>query len=171
MSQREIRLLSAADTTAFRELRLEGLRLSPTAFGESEREFASSSTESITQRIVGENNRAVGLFVAGKLVGVAVLSRMRGEKCQHRGLIWGVYVQPQFRGRGFAREIMRAALAEVPSFHGPSLAHLSLKVARGNDAAFALYKGLGFEECGVEPEALLVDGNLVDEILMIFRLS
>ena len=171
MALEELRLLNAADCSAFRAIRAEGLAVSPSAFGESEAEFSRSTDEQVIHRFAGEQSRCAGYLLDGKLCGVAVLSRMWGEKSAHRGLIWGVYVQPQLRGKGVATKLMERVIQEVPTYRNPALRHLFLKVARGNAPAIALYKGLGFVECGVEPEALLINDSYVDEILMIRAFS
>ena len=46
-----------------------------------------------------------------------------------------------------------------------------LGVAIGNDGARRIYDRLGFRTFGIEPRGLLVDGDFVDEELMLLDLD
>jgi predicted GNAT family acetyltransferase len=53
----------------------------------------------------------------------------------------GVYVAPELRGRGMGRMAMNLVCRSISS----QFSLISLTVNRGNDAALALYEGMGFE--------------------------
>jgi ribosomal protein S18 acetylase RimI-like enzyme len=86
----------------------------------------------------------------------------------HRGNVFSVMVAPQARRRGVARALLLEALALARS--APGLRQLTLCVNAGNTGAIQLYRSLGFEAFGREPDALRVDGVLHDEIHMMLRL-
>lgn len=55
--------------------------------------------------------------------------------------IGNLYTHPDYRGRGYARAISRAIIAEL---QGRSIATIVLNVAQANTAARSLYESLGF---------------------------
>jgi ribosomal protein S18 acetylase RimI-like enzyme len=57
------------------------------------------------------------------------------------GAIYELYVRPEFRRQGVARECATQAIKELKS-HAPS--KIQLEVVEGNSAARALWKSLGF---------------------------
>ena len=87
-----IRRLTSADAPAYRDIRLAGLRDSPEAFGST---FARESTQPLAWFCDRLGNSAVfGAFDSTTLLGVAGLRIREGEKEQHKGLLWGMYVRP-----------------------------------------------------------------------------
>lgn len=59
------------------------------------------------------------------------------------GVIYELYVNPQFRRRGVARVCAQQAINELRS-HGPS--KIQLEVVKGNEGAKALWLSIGFRE-------------------------
>ncbi len=55
--------------------------------------------------------------------------------------IFGVYLEPDFRGRGYSREMMYSVLEDIV----PGGRRIILQVADNNKPAFSLYTGCGFE--------------------------
>lgn len=165
-----IRRLRPADAAAYRVLRLAGLQEAPSAFGssfEEEREFPLSVFE---DRLVGTAGTGFfGAFDHGELVGMVGLGREDRIKLAHRGMLFSVMVAPQARQRGVARALALEALAHARRL--PGLRQLTLCVNADNTGAIDLYRSLGFEAFGREPDALLVDGVLHAEIHMMLRLQ
>jgi len=64
---------------------------------------------------------------------------------------------------------MRQALEFAASI--PGVRHVTLGVNAANVAAKKLYESAGFESYGIEPAAMLVDGELHDEMWMIRTLD
>jgi ribosomal-protein-alanine N-acetyltransferase len=73
-----------------------------------------------------------------------VLVRDLGNECE----ILSLGVLPRWRRRGIAQDLLKAAIAEARQRGLPSLV---LEVATDNDAASALYAGLGFTPVGRRP--------------------
>lgn len=69
------------------------------------------------------------------------------------GMIYELYVLPEFRRRGIARECAVQAIRELRS-HNPS--KVQLEVVEGNEAAKALWNSLGFQK--VSERFVLKDG-------------
>lgn len=102
------------------------------------------------------------------LVGMARFRQQQNTEERHKGWIWGVYLAPEFRGRGFGRRLL---LARVDGASGlPGLDTILLNVATSQLPARALYLRLGFHPFGVEPRALSLDGRYIDEEHMVLEL-
>ena len=95
-----IRPLDPSDAQAFQRLRLEGLENSPEAFASSYEEEVSLSIETVSARIPSSGPNAIfGAFADGDLVGVAGFAVHDRMKARHKGVMWGVYVKPEWRGQ------------------------------------------------------------------------
>jgi ribosomal protein S18 acetylase RimI-like enzyme len=158
-----VRRLVTADAALYRELRLEGLRIAPTAFGSSFEAESQGDLAAFEGHITG--SYIAGAWLAGTLVGVTGFFRLAGTKVAHRGNIWGVYVRPDARGRGIARALM----TDIIAFARQEVRQVHLSVVTENVPAIALYEHLGFTTYGTEPRSLLVDGRYRDEHLLVLR--
>ena len=160
----EIRPLRAADGEAWRALRLQALEQEPASFAASFEEAVQTDPAEFARRIPAEGGADVllGLFVDGVLEGAAGFLVQGGLKRRHKGLLWGVYVRPAWRDRGFAKALVRRVIDHARGH----AALLQASVTAGNDAARRIYLELGFEPYGLEPAALRVDGRDFDEELL-----
>ena len=168
----EIRALTRTDLSAFLELRRERLEREPRAFAESLAEHDSTSAEAIARRLESSSpdNFVIGAFApGGHLAGMAGFARNLREKGRHKGLIWGVYVQPAWRNQGAARAILTELIQRVKA--NPGVEKIILTVAADQMSAKRLYQSLGFEVFGQEQHALKVDGGYVDEDHMVLWLG
>lgn len=156
----EIRRLTSADATAYRDIRLTGLRESPEAFGST---FVRESTQPLTWFCNRLSNSAVfGAFQATALLGVAGLAIREGEKERHKGLLWGMYVRSDARKAGVGRQLVEAVIDHARAH----VEVIQLSVISDNEPARRLYAGLGFVEYGLEKDSLKQNGRYYDEILM-----
>ena len=166
----QIRRLTPADASVFQELRLAGLREEPSAFGSSYEEEKDFSAPVIEDRLAVRGDQGpFGAFERDTLVGLVALGRERMNKLSHKGLIWGMYVKPEYRGKGVARALLAEALSLARSV--PELKQVNLCVNARNTGAIRLYESFGFKAFGREPSALLVNGELHEEIHMYLRLA
>lgn len=164
-----VRKLAPDDVPAYRELRLLGLKESPTAFGSSYEQESVQPPEYFEGRIACSAERlALGAFDGDRLIGVVGFVRDAGVKTRHRGAIYGMYVHPDWRRKGVGRELMTMILAELESL--PGLRWVRLSVTVGNDAAQRLYESLGFAVYGEEPEVLMVEGVAYAERHMVRKI-
>jgi RimJ/RimL family protein N-acetyltransferase len=163
-----IRRLTPEDAAAFQSLRLAGLLAEPAAFGSSHAEEVGQPLEAVAQRLSPQLDRGVfGAFQADRLVGLAALGREGMHKISHKGLLWGMYVAPAARRQGHARALVQAVLGLAREV--PGMRQVNLCVNARNAPAIALYAAAGFVCFGLEREALCVDGNWHDEMLMVWR--
>jgi RimJ/RimL family protein N-acetyltransferase len=158
-----IRRLSTDDAGVYRELRLDGLRNAPTAFGSSYEAESKNTLEEFAERL--NRSYVAGAWLTGSLVGTAGFYRLDGLKTAHRGNIWGVYVRPDVRGHGVAR----ALITDVLAFARTQVQQVHLSVVTENESARRLYEALGFTIYGTEPRSLFVDGRYLDEHMMVLR--
>lgn len=156
-----IRRLGAEDARAFKELRLEGLKMHPEAFGASFDDELAQPLERAAARLA-ENAVFGGFDAAGALQGIIGLRREKAAKIRHRASIWGMYVAPSGRGTGLAKNLLQAAISEAMV----DCQSVRLSVTEANEAAKRLYQRAGFREWAVDRKALCVGGAFVDEVLM-----
>ena len=160
-----IRQASVADAAELQTLRLEALQNRPEAFGgdyDREKQEAVSDWE---KRLSEQTDHAIFVAVAkGNLVAMTSIGFPDRPKLKHNGTIWGVYVQPQWRGRGISNQLIDAC-ADWAKSHSIKL--LRLAVASTNLSAINSYARSGFRVYGIDPQVIYYDGVYYDELLMI----
>lgn len=97
-------------------------------------------------------SQALGVWVAGKLVGTVAVERGDRTKTRHKAHLLAMYVRESHRGQGVGRALVAAALAHARTQDG--LTVMTLTVTEGNAAAIALYEAAGFRPFGTEPMAI-----------------
>ena len=159
-----IRHVTSEDAEALFALRLEALKTNPEAFGSDyETTLAQETTQTYASRIPSaeSDNAIICAEVDGELVGVMGFVRSTRMKTKHMGDIWGVYVQPEVRGKGISKQLMQATLRHARSCDG--LLQVNLTVITENLPAIKLYQKFGFTIWGTQPNALKVHGKLYEE--------
>lgn len=165
MSEPVIRRLVADDALQLRKFRLFALKESPLAFTESYEELAGLSASDYVKRI--ENTLNFGVFADGELVASMAYFIRPHFKQRHQGVLVGVYVMPDWRGKGLSRLLLGALLADARTH----VEMMVLQVSIENFAARHAYLSAGFQSYGVEPRALKVGDRYVDEEMMWLDLS
>ena len=165
-----IRRLTPSDASAYQALRLAALQDTPSAFGSSYEEERDRPESEIEARLAPQGDRGVfGAFEVDTLIGLVGLRREGMKNRAHKAGIWGMYVAPAARGKGIGRALLLEALALARSV--PGLRQVNLAANAGNAAAIRLYESAGFKAFGREPGAMLIDGELHDEVLMCLRFT
>jgi ribosomal protein S18 acetylase RimI-like enzyme len=153
----EIRRLGPEDAAAFREARLECLRLHPENFGtvwEVEKERPAADFAAML-----DEHRFWGGFRGANLDGIVGFYVMPRAKERHRGVLYAMYVREAARGTGLADALVRTVIDHAR----PLVDLIWLKVAAANEPARRLYARFGFEVYGLEKASLRVDGRDIDQ--------
>jgi len=138
----QIRRLMPANAARYRELRLEGLRCNPEAFGSTYETESVQPLSSFSKRLAG--SAVFGAFRGAELLGIAGFAVRNGLKEAHKGLLWGMYVRPDARKAGVGRRLVEAVI----DFARQRVELLQLSVVSDNEQARRLYASLGFVEYG-----------------------
>ena len=149
-----------ADAALYRDIRLEGLRCNPEAFGSTFEAEDARPLAFFSERLGG--SAAFGAFHGSELVGIAGLLIREGQKEAHKGLLVGMYVRPSARKSGVGRRLVET----IVEFARHRVELIQLSVVSENEQARRLYERLGFVEYGLEKKALKQDGRYYDEVLM-----
>ena len=167
---RVIRQLEESDAERYRTVRLRALREEPEAFGSSYEEQVNRQLSFFEDRICPTERRVtLGAFDGETLVGMVTFMRESGMKDQHKGMIIGMYVAPEARGKGLGRALLLAAIERARAMADVEQIHLG--VVTRNTAARALYRSVGFAVYGTEPHALKLGNEYLDEDMMVLWLN
>ena len=162
----DIRRLTLADLPQLLPLRRLSLEMHPEAYGSSvEEEDLFTETEWAKRLgLPGTNDFMLGAFEQDKLVGICAFLHRAPVKQRHKGYIWGVFVSPQFRGRGISRQLLVQTISRAEKI--PGLSVLQLSVEENNVQAKELYLSCGFIEYGCEMKANYYEGRFVNDLLL-----
>ncbi|MEV4417759.1 GNAT family N-acetyltransferase [Catellatospora sp. NPDC049609] len=146
-----VRRAESGDWRLLRDLRLEALRDSPSAFGTTYADAAGLAEEVWRQQAEQEaTSPASATFIAATqdgrwvgMVGCAPLPDVAGTACIH-----GVYVAPAHRGgsAGLAARLMDAGIRWTRD--NTDASWLTLGVHEDNHRAQAFYRRIGFTDTG-----------------------
>ena len=161
-----VRLLTPADATLYRSLRLRALREHPDAFTSSWEEDRDQPLEAAAARLA--QHAFWGAYRGGELYGMVGLERESRAKNRHKATVVGMYVAPEVARQGAGRALMQALLAHAREAGVQSLV---LTVTDGNAAATRLYESVGFRGFGIEPDAIRVEGRSCSKNHMHLQLS
>ena len=166
-----IRALVKDDTAAFRNIRLESLRLYPASFASSiSEEERLTEADFATRFAASPPNAIFGAFridgASQVLVGILGFHVHSHEKQRHKAGLSGMYVQSAYRRTGIGAALLGRVIEHARNT--PDIEAVHLTVAAGNRAVRALYDAAGFIVYGVEKRALRLDtGQYLDEDLMV----
>jgi ribosomal protein S18 acetylase RimI-like enzyme len=152
-AQIQIRRLTPADAASFRNIRLEGLRFNPEAFGSTFEAESAQPVSFFAERL--GSSASFGPFHGSELVGVAGLLISEAKKEAHKGLLVGMYVRTGARKAGIGRQLVET----IVEFARDRVELIQLSVVSDNEVARRLYERLGFLEYGIEKKAPKQDGR------------
>lgn len=156
----DIRQLDKNDWQSWRSLRLEALLNAPEAFFSSYDDVRTWPDDKFMT--IMQDNTIYGAFDGDNLIGSMAMGVVEGLQRQHQGIVWGVYVKPQYRGQKIGDALLEAIIAQAKTI----VMQLQLSAHTENHGALRLYQRHGFEVYGVEPHAIKVGNRFYDECLM-----
>ena len=107
-----------------------------------------------------DNHPLLTAELDGRAVGYASLSPYRDKEAYRETVELSVYVDPEFRRRGVARELMAAIIKEARERQD---IHTVISVITGgNEASIRLHQAFGFVHCGTMREVASKFGRLLD---------
>ncbi len=167
MNTHEPRLLTPADLNKYIAFRLEMLEAAPWAFlttpDEVKEQVSAAQLARPQNEIVAIDHES-----EDRLIAAAGIYRSTREKSAHRASIWGVFTAASHRSRGLGEAVVRRAIEEAATWDGVDT--ITICVTRPGETARRLYERIGFQAWGVEPDAMRVGGESLDEIHMMMRI-
>ncbi len=161
-----IRQLTPDDLAAFRRVWLDGLTRFPSAFLLTPEEAADITDDQLLAGI--EAGQYWGGFLNGSLAAIAAFRRGTRARARHSAEFGPLYVLPAAQGRGLARDLIENVASHA---RADGVLQMELAVEAGNAAAIALYRSCGFEDIGRRPRAVILDGQPMDDLLMLRMLD
>ena len=157
-----IRSLTATDAARYQPLRLRALREHQEAFASAFEEEQQFSLETVATRLQQSSAERyiLGAFEGEELNGLLHFRRWEGLKLRHRASIGGMYVPPEYHGRGVGQLLLLEALTRARTVSG--LEDLILAVTVGNERARRLYLSVGFRTMAREPRYLKIGEQYFD---------
>jgi ribosomal protein S18 acetylase RimI-like enzyme len=155
-----IRQLKAEDAAALKPVRLQSLRDQPDAYHSTAAEWDIPLEH--YQSLIRDNPVFAATDATGAIFGIAILGITGRTKAQlrHKCEIWSVYTDPSMRGRGIARALMEACIAEARQ---RGYEAIILTAATHLTHVVKLYQNLGFVIFGTERgEVKMADGRSID---------
>jgi ribosomal protein S18 acetylase RimI-like enzyme len=161
--------LSPDEWREFRDLRLRALKEEPLAFGVSFDEEKRKSESFWRDRLEnsGKKNRKeqfVFVGASGKLAAMGIIKYALHQKFLHIVRFSGIYVLPQYRGKGIASKLLENMMGQV--FKNKAIRKIKLAVNVTQKSAISLYKKFGFRRSGVAKKEFQIAGKFYDALLM-----
>lgn len=167
-----VRPLTIDDVEHYQALRAEALEDTPHAFLASPGDDRAEDTEGLIAQISNPAEFAIAVAepedAPGLLIASAGIIRAPHLKARHRAMIWGVYCTPTQRRTGAAKACLELTLDIARSWNGVEV--VALSVSAETPSAIALYKKLGFQPWGLEPDAIRIAEKSFDELYLQRRL-
>jgi RimJ/RimL family protein N-acetyltransferase len=152
-----IRRVRIDEAAQFRDLRLASLVETPDAFASSYEEEEHWTSEFYAERQRSQpDNFIIGAFDNTTLVGMVGFFRERFRKTRHVGIIWGMYVRPEYRRQNIAEKMLDYLIEEARTVQGIEQLHLG--VVSTIYPAKLLYEKCGFQLFGEEKNAMKDQG-------------
>lgn len=156
-----VRVLTAADLRAYRELHRVGMTESPLGFVDVRETDAARPDVEVAAML--ERGEGFGVFDGERLVGKLTIDALPYPSLAHTFWVHAVYVHPDARGSGASAALMQAAI-EGAKAKGAS--RVVLWVNEANTTACRFYERIGFREAGRIPQGIRAGEHYVDDVLM-----
>lgn len=164
MEKFKVNPLSPDNWEQYKNLWLEALTNDPKAFANSYEKLSARTEEEWQEKATkysgGTKEKVFIATSEGKAIGMMGFF----EKSEGIANIFGVYVNPQYRGKGVSNVLMEVILKSLKQ--GSDFSKIELTVNKDQLAAVGFYKRHGFEIIGEIKDVKIGDGSNCDEYLM-----
>jgi RimJ/RimL family protein N-acetyltransferase len=157
MSSLLCRRLTADDARQYGALRLDGLRLFPESFRSDFGEAMALPAILTQTRLTAKGDWWFGVFDGDRLLGACGLRTQDGRKIRHVAELIGMIVAPAAQGKGVGRMLVARVIEQARELG--FVRQIKLTVTDGNAAAERLYASFGFEQFGLERDAIAIEGR------------
>lgn len=151
-----IRNLNEADFHEYYRVRLQALEQYPVAYSSMPKFFKECPKEKHLDllRDSGSDSRFFlkGYFEDNKLLGMIGMQPESRESVDHKATMWGLYVDPDYQGRGIGRKLLEAFLVDAKA--DDRLKYVRLMAAANCTEAISLFTSVGFEKYGQERDSI-----------------
>lgn len=138
-----ISLLNPSEWKDYKKIRLEALVSDPHAFGSSYKKEIAFSDKEWQER---PKNPLSYIFIAKDGAQPIGLLGFRVEVEEKNTHLWGMFVNPHYRGKGLGRKLMEYAIEKAKSIE--NIDSLTLDVNEDQQAAISMYQSMGFQQYG-----------------------
>lgn len=164
-----IRLLTAQDGAAYQALRLKALQTNPRSFLADFEQESQRHEQSFSQELdacysppsfgyygvwAGEND--------SQLIAFCQATRPYLTKQQHWSQLYNLYVDPEWRGKGIARDLILHITKQLKEHE--HIEQIYISCLASNKPAYSLYQKLGFKRSGVRLRSSKWEGQYDDEV-------
>ena len=165
-----IRYLEEKDWEEYKALRLAATQEAPYLFArslvEEEKRPIEEWKKKLLLPVVQEcDSFTLGAFNGATLIGAARVRFGKKDNTLHTATLSFIYVHPEWRRMGVAKNLMEAVLDRAPLFR-KGLKKMSLYVGLHQEKAKSLYRNFKFEETGKLQVELCIEGKYYDLLLM-----
>ena len=156
-----IRPLSPTEWAAFRDLRLEALKVAPGAFASSYQAEVTHTREEWQRTISGPGHQVFGLFDRGHLIGITAAFTWREDPSGETAILAMSFILPEYRGRGLSHLLYEARLEWIRAQGLSKRVIVSHRAS--NEVSRRLAERHGFVAIG-RASRIWPDGSADDEI-------
>lgn len=141
----------------YKEIRVEAIKTNPEAFANILQDVLSDPDKKwqgfleLSKKLDGEL-MLFALDDSDQVIGMLGAYWVQKPKLKHIGNVFGVFVKPEFRGKGIGTNMLMELIKELRKV--PQLKKLKLEVVADEIPAIKLYKKVGFKEIGISKEDL-----------------
>lgn len=168
MGQIKIASLPPKEWKKYREIRLEALKTNPTAFLNTFRDVKKYPEEKWRKQLEQSQKKDGAFFLfafdEGKIIGMNGLYWVKKPVTKHIAEIFGVFVNPNYRGQDIGKKLMEEIISEIKK--NPQFTKIKLGVNAENIPALKLYESFGLKVVGKLEKELKFGDRYCDELLL-----
>ena len=168
MSAITINQLNPDEWQKYKDIRLEALKINPTAFANTYEDVLTHSDEKWKEQLE-QSQKKDGLIIlfamdGDRVVGMNAFHWANKPVTKHIAQIFGVFISPDYRGKGIGKLLMDGIISEIKK--NSQFIKITLGVNAENTSALKLYESLGLKVVGKHEKELKFGDKLCDELLM-----